>query len=160
MQPMHPTPWTMQPWILTVMTYLLTVVIWGQADNCYQFKKFALLMYSRGVSPRIPSNLMTSQHPHSICLHSLILISQSAISLPVSQSVFSSPFRPCPPMDCINHGTCCASFILTLTSRKTTSTTLNHLLHLHATSTALSYLLHPRVVIHIQGKCTSFFNAH
>ena len=69
------------------MTSLLTVVIWGQSDNCYQFKTFALLLYSRGVSPRIPSNLMMSQHPHGICLHILILISQSAIS---------SPFRPHP----------------------------------------------------------------
>ena len=39
-----------------------------------------------------------------------------------------------PPADCINHGTHQASFILTLTSRKTTLTTLNHSLHLHATS--------------------------
>ena len=57
---------------------------------------FALLMYSRGVSPRIPSNLMTSQCPCGICLYSLILISQSVISLQVSQSAFSYQFRPCP----------------------------------------------------------------
>ena len=47
-----------------------------ESDNCYQFKTFALLMYSRGVSPRIPSNPVMSPCPHSICLHSLILISQ------------------------------------------------------------------------------------
>ena len=140
-----PTDYTLQ--ILTMMTSLLTLIIWGQSDNCYQFKMFALLMYSRGVSPRTPLNLMMSQHPHGICLHSLILISQSAISLQVSQSAFSYQLRPCPPVDCINHRTCRASFILTLTSRKTTSTALNH-------------SLHPCVVICIQGKCTSFFNAH
>ena len=45
------------------------------------------LCTQEGVSPRIPSNLMMSQSPCGICLHSLILISQSA---------FSSQFRPCP----------------------------------------------------------------
>ena len=60
-----------------------------ESDNCYQFKTFALLMYSRGVSPRIPSNPMMSPCPHGICLHSLILISQSAACLPTSQSVLS-----------------------------------------------------------------------
>ena len=65
-----------------------------ESDNCYQFKTFALLLYSRGVSLRIPSNIMMSQHPHSICLHSLILISQSAASFPVSQSVLSHPGQP------------------------------------------------------------------
>ena len=63
-----------------------------ESDNCYQFKTFALLMYSRGVSPRIPSK--PSQHPHSICLHSLILISQSAACLPASQSTLSLPGQP------------------------------------------------------------------
>ena len=95
---MHPTCPLIDyaPQIPTIMTSLLTVVIWGQSDNCYQFKMFALLMYSRGVSPRIPSNLMMSRHPHGICLHSLILISQSVISLQVRQSVFSYQFRPPP----------------------------------------------------------------
>ena len=51
-------------------------------------------MYSRGVSPRIPSNLMMSQHPCGICLHSLILISQSAACLPVSQPALSLPGQP------------------------------------------------------------------
>ena len=96
MHPAHPTLWTTHSQILTVMTSLLTLIIWGQSDNCYQFKTFALLMYSRGVSPRLPSNLMMSRHPCGICLHSLFLLSQSAISLPVSQLVFSSPFRPHP----------------------------------------------------------------
>ena len=115
-----------------------------EPDNCYQFKTFALLMYSRGVSPRIPSKPMTSQCPHGICLHSLILIRQSAAHLLASRSTLSLPsqpisiqslVRPCPPADCINCGTCHAPFTLTLTSRKTTSTTLNHSLHLHSTLT-------------------------
>ena len=76
-----------------------------ESDNCYQFKTFALLMHSRGVSPRIPSNLMISQCPHGICLHSLILVSQSAAHLLVSQPALSlsgqpisilSLIRPCP----------------------------------------------------------------
>ena len=37
-----------------------------------------------------------------------------------------------PPTECINHGTCCILFILTLTSRKTTSTAFNHSLHQHS----------------------------
>ena len=115
-----------------------------ESDNCYQFKTFALLMYSRGVSPGITSNLMMSPHPCGICLHSLTLISQLAACLLTSQSTPSLPsqpisiqslIRPCPPTDCINHRTCRAPFILTLTSRKTTSTTLNHPLHLHSALT-------------------------
>ena len=65
-----------------------------ESDNCYQFKTFALLMYSRGVSPRIPSNPMMSPHPCGICLHSLTLISQSAAHLPTSQSMPSLPSQP------------------------------------------------------------------
>ena len=65
-----------------------------ESDNCYQFKTFALLMYSRGASPRIPSNPVMSQHPHGICLHSLILISQSAAHLLASQSALSLPGQP------------------------------------------------------------------
>ena len=62
-------------------------------------------MYSRGVSPRIPSNPMTSPQPRGIFLHSLILISQSAAHLLASQSALCLPgqpisiqslFRPCP----------------------------------------------------------------
>ena len=62
-------------------------------------------MYSRGVSPRIPSNLMMSRCSCGICLHSLILVSQSEASFLVSKSVFSLPgqpisipslIRPCP----------------------------------------------------------------
>ena len=37
-----------------------------ESDNCYQFKTFALLKYSRGVSPRIPSNPMMSPCPCGI----------------------------------------------------------------------------------------------
>ena len=85
----HPTDYI--PQILTVKTSLLTVVIWGQSDNCYQFKMSALFMYSRGVS-----SIMMSRCPCGICLHSLTLISQSAISLPVSQSAFSPLIRPHP----------------------------------------------------------------
>ena len=40
-----------------------------------------------------------------------------------------------PPTDCINRGMRHAPFILTLTSRKTTSTALNHSLHQHSTWT-------------------------
>ena len=39
------------------------------------------LCTQEGVSPRIPSNPMTSPGPHGICLHSLILISQSVLSI-------------------------------------------------------------------------------
>ena len=76
-----------------------------ESDNCYQFKTFALLMYSRGVSPRTPPNPMTSPWTCGICLHSLILISQSAARFLARQSVFClpgqpisvpSPIRPCP----------------------------------------------------------------
>ena len=35
-----------------------------------------------------------------------------------------------------------------------------HSLHPCVTLTALSHLLHPHVIIHIQGKCTSSFNAY
>ena len=41
-------------------------------------------------------------------------------------------------MDCISHGTQRVSFILTLTSRKTTSTALNHSLHPCASNKMLS----------------------
>ena len=126
----HPTDYT--PLILTVMTSLLTVVIWVNLITVISSRCLPYL-----------SNLMMSWLPHGICLHSLILISQSVIGLLVSQVVFSSQFRQCPPMDCKNHRTCHATFILTLTSRKTTSITLNHLLHPCATSTALNHSLHP-----------------
>ena len=53
-------------------------------------------MYSRGVSPRIPSNSMMSLGPCDICLLGLPLVSQSAISPLVSQSVISPQFRPHP----------------------------------------------------------------
>ena len=82
----HPTDNT--PWILTRKTSLqyLCYLVCGESDNCYQIKPFALLMYSRGISPGIPSNPMTSRCPHGICLHSLILISQSAAtSRPANQ---------------------------------------------------------------------------
>ena len=59
----------------------------GQPDNCYQFRPSALFMYSKGVSPRISLNPMTSQGPCGVCLHGLILI---------SQSVISPQFRLCP----------------------------------------------------------------
>ena len=51
-------------------------------------------MYSRGVSPRIPSNPMMSPRPHGICLYSLILISQSAAHLLASQSALCLPGQP------------------------------------------------------------------
>ena len=51
-------------------------------------------MYSRGVSPRVPLNLMTSQCSHGICLHSLIPVSQSEASFLVSQSAYSLPGQP------------------------------------------------------------------
>ena len=84
------------PWILTVMTSCMTVFIWVNLINVISSRCLPYLCTQEGVSPRIPSNLMMSRCPHGICLHSLILISQSAISLPVSQSAFSSQFRPCP----------------------------------------------------------------
>ena len=65
-----------------------------ESDNCYQFKTFALLVYSRGVSPRIPSNLMMSQCPCGICLHSLILISQPVAHLQFSQPTLSLSSQP------------------------------------------------------------------
>ena len=141
-------------WILTMMTWCMTVSKWVSLITVISSRCLPYLCTQEGVSPRIPSNLMTSQHPCGICLHSLILISQSAISLLVSQSVNSSQFRPCPPTDCINHGTHHVSFILTLTSRKTTSTALNHSLHPRAPNKTLSTTCgSPRVITHsIQGK--------
>ena len=68
----------------------------GQSDNCYQFKMSALLMYSRGGIPKDslkPNDITMSC---GVCLHSLILISQSVTSLLVSQSAISSQFRPHP----------------------------------------------------------------
>ena len=134
-----PHPADYAPLILTMKTsQRYCCYLACESDNCYQFKTFALLMYSRGVSPRIPSNPMMSPWPRGICLHSLILISQSVACLPASQSVLCLPgqpnsipssIMPCPPADCINRRTCCAPFILTLTSRKTTSAALNHSLH-------------------------------
>ena len=65
-----------------------------ESDNCYQLKTFALLMYSRGVSPRIPSNPMMLPCKHGICLHSLLLTSQLVACLLTSQSVLSLPGQP------------------------------------------------------------------
>ena len=126
-------------------------------------------MYSRGVSQRIPSTLMMSRCPCGICLHSFILVSQSATSLPASQSALSLPSQlisipfligAMPPTDCINCGTCRAPFILTLTSRKTTSTTLNHSLHPRATLTTPSYSLHQRVTHEIARNIIPQFFPH
>ena len=160
-----PHPMDYAPQILTVKTSLITIAIWGQSDNCYQFKMFALLMYSRGVSPR------NDVHMVFVYIASSSSANQQSVSRSANQCSANSLSHT--PTDCINHRTCCAPFILTLTSRKTTSTALNHSLHLHATLTALSHLLHshltltalshslqPRVIIHIQGKCTSSFNAY
>ena len=92
---LHAPPHGYAPLILTMKTSLRYCCYQVyESDNCYQFKTFALLKYSRGVSPRIPSNLMMSQHPCGICLHSLILISQSAAHLPVSNSALSLPSQP------------------------------------------------------------------
>ena len=89
----HPTDYA--PLILTMKTsrrYCCCLAC--ESENCYQFKTFALLMYSRGVSSRIPSNPMTSPWPRGICLHSLILISQSAAHFLASQSVLCLPSQP------------------------------------------------------------------
>ena len=91
-----PYPMDYAPQILTVMTSLLTVIIRVNLITVISSRCLPYLCTQEGVSPRIPSNLMASQHPCGICLHSLILINQSVISLPVSQSAFSSQFRPCP----------------------------------------------------------------
>ena len=90
-----PHPANYAPLILTMKTsqrYCCYLVC--ESDNCYQFKTFALLMYSRGVSPRIPSNPMKSPRPCGICLHGLILISQSVTHLPASQSALCLPSQP------------------------------------------------------------------
>ena len=79
-----------------------------------------------GVFPRIPSNYMTSPHPCSICLHSFLLVSQSAFSIQSAFQILSGHT----PTECINCGTCCIPFILTLTIRQTTPP-LNHSLHQH-----------------------------
>ena len=91
-----PHPMDFMPWILTVMTSLLTVVIWVYLITVISSRCLPYLCTQEGVSPGIPLNLMMSRLPRGICLHSLILICQSAIGLPVSQSAFSSQFRPCP----------------------------------------------------------------
>ena len=79
-----PNPVDYAPWILSEDISLGAVVILGESDKCYQFKTFALLMYSRGVSPKDslkPNDVMMSR---GICLHNLILVSQS-VSQPANQ---------------------------------------------------------------------------
>ena len=67
-----------------------------------------------------------------------------------------------PPMDCKNRGTHHTSFILTLTSRKTTSTALNHSLHPRASNKTLSTTcVSPHVFIcSIQGKFVHLSSMH
>ena len=86
-------------------------------------------MYSRGVSPRIPSNPMMSPCPRGICLCSLILISQSAAHLPTSQSVLGlllghTLHRVHKPWDMP-----CSLHSDSDQQKDTTSTTLNHSFH-------------------------------
>ena len=64
---------------------------------------------------------MMSPGPCGICLHSLILVSQSAFSIQLGHA----------PTECINHGTCHVPFILTLTIRQTTMTVPNRSFHQH-----------------------------
>ena len=80
-----------------------------------------------GVSPGISPNHMTSPSPCIICLHSLLLVSQSAFSIR-SPNQHSESDKAMPPTECINCNTCHVPFILTLTIRQTTATP-NHLLH-------------------------------
>ena len=203
-----PHPMDYAPLILTMKTsqrYCCYLVC--ESDNCYQFKTFALLMYSRGVSPRIPSNPMMSQCPCGICLHSLIMISQSVAHILASQSALSLPGQPISiqsllghtphglhkpqDMPCSLHSDSdqqedninCTQPLASSTFNLDNSAThfismlsktaphyllhqhvatarLSHLLQLHASSAILSYQLHLHVIIHSQGKCSSFFNAH
>ena len=91
MHPTHPATW-----ILTMMTCCLAVSKWVSLITVISSRCLPYLCTQEGVSPRIPSNPMMSQHPHGICLHSPILISQSAIGCLFSQSAISPQFRPCP----------------------------------------------------------------
>ena len=185
-----PHPMDYAPLILTMKTsqrnccYLVC-----EPDNCYQFKTFALLMYSRGVSPRIPSKPMMSQCPHGICLHCLILIIQSVAQpanqcsvFPVSQSVFSlwsghAPHRLHKPwnMPCSLHSdsdqqknninrtqplTSSTFNTDNLLHQHVASARLSHSLHQHSSSTIHDYQLHQHIIICFQGKCFFFFNAH
>ena len=125
----------------------------GQSDNCYQFKTSVLLMYSRGDIPK------DSLQPNDVMMSMWYLFAWPHPHQPISNqfSVWATP-----PADCKNHRTHHVFFILTLTSRKTTSTTLNHSLHLHASNKMLSTThvsLH--VIIHsIQGKFVHLSSVH
>ena len=130
----------------------------GQSDNCYQFKMSVLLMYSIGDIPKDslqPNDIMMSMWYLFTWPHPGQPISDQSPSQPISNqfSVWATPL-----MDCKNHGTCCVSFILTLTSRKTTSTALNHSLHPCASNKMLSTTCVSLCVIicGIQGKFVIF----
>ena len=89
----HPMDYT--PQILTVMTWCMTVSKWVSLITAISSRCLPYICTQEGVSPWIPSNLMTSQHPRGICVHSLTLISQSAISL----SLGHAPCRLHKPLD-------------------------------------------------------------
>ena len=186
----HPTDYA--PLIITMKTSqrYCCYLAWG-SDNCYQFKTFALLMYSRGVSPRIPSNPMMSPLPCDICLHSLILISQSVAHFLASQSVLCLPsqpisvpssIRPClhrlhklwdmlcslysdsdQQKDNINHTQPLLHPRSTWTTQLPTSSACyqgqHNPLHQCVETARLSHPLQLHVIIHSQGKCSSFLNA-
>ena len=85
MHPTCPTPWTMH------CGYLQGCHVaskWVSLITVINSRCLPCLCTQEGVSPRIPSNPMMSQGPCGICLHGLILI---------SQSVISPQFRPHPP---------------------------------------------------------------
>ena len=70
------------PLILTEKTWLVFSVI-GKMHliTVISSRHLPYLCTQEGTSPRIPSNHMTSPGPHGICLHGLILVSQSALSI-------------------------------------------------------------------------------
>ena len=111
-------------------------------------------MYSRGCIPK------DSLKPNDIMMSTLHLFTKPHSDQPISDQSPGQPIsdqssvQATPPMDCINHGTHCVSLILTLTSRKTTSTALNHSLHLRVSNKMLSTTCGSLYVIicSIQGK--------
>ena len=70
------------PLILTKMTSLVSSGINDvNLITAISSRHLPYLCTQEGVSPGIPPNPMMSPCPHGICLHSLILVNQSALSI-------------------------------------------------------------------------------
>ena len=124
-------------------------------------------MYSRWDIPR------DSPKPHDVTQSHVVIVYIASFSAANQHSVSCQSIsilnliRPCPPAECINHGTCHVPFILTLTIRQTTATP-HHLLHqcrsihppaasacihvLASTACSTNYTTPQCIHLHLQGK--------